>query len=239
MLPVKMEDRSKISGSALVYILVAIALLAALTATFMGSSSQNESSGNALKTFNELNAQIRTIRSAIQECVLTYPGGDKSPGYSQTNAPYPINPNSTYFNGATPGPSASIYAEGARCPGNPGNSNNHARIFGLNSGKFFPAGSVGFNLWRYYNGTDGVYISVATNRTDAYMSTALAKLDDQFAECEADIVDAMTPNALVRMTSDDSNIFCAAGYKCFRIWLIANPSNVYLGDTDGDEAACP
>lgn len=227
-------------GSALIYILVAIALLAGLTATFMGSSNQNQSAERTFDLVTKLGAQIQTIRSAVQECVLTYPDGDKTmPAAPATVGgvavvrPYPLSPSNNYLASHA----ANSFAHFVRCPGNPGNSNNHEPIFN-NSGKYFPRLIEGFNNWRYYNGVDGVYISIANNKTDAYIATALQKLDDQFAECEADIVDAMTPNANVNMTSDGS-VFCAAGFKCFRVWLVANPSNVYLGDTDGDEVGCP
>jgi len=227
------SKKKKQRGSALVYILIAIALLAALTATFMDSSSQQTSSQNTFNTVADLNTQVNFIRSAVQECVITYPSGD-SALVGTTNIPYPINPSSTYLSS----PAASDIVSAIRCPGNPGNSNNHAAIFGGTSGKFLPPPPSLFGAWQYYNGVDGVYISIATNKTDAYLVTALGKLDDQFSECEADVVDARSGN--VNMTSAGaSGPKCASGNLCFRVWLVAQTSNIYPGDTDGDEAACP
>ena len=126
-------------GSALVYILIAIALLAALTASFMKPSSQQTTSQNTFNTITELNSQINFIRSAIQECVLTFPAGDSALVGVDSNVPYPINPSSTYFAAAPKsGAAANNQVRNVMCPGNPGNSNDHADIFGGLSGKFFP-----------------------------------------------------------------------------------------------------
>lgn len=231
-------------GSALIYILIAIALLAALTATFMNSSSQQTSSQSTFNTVTDLNTQINFIRSAIQECVLTYPDGDPAMTAAQAqNIPYPIHPDNAYLAASTP-----AVASGSRdvaligCPGNPGaTANAHKRIFGGSSGKFLPPPPKLFGAWQYYNGTDGVFISIATDKTDAFLKTALAKLDDQFSECEADVVDATS--GVVAMSSDGTATPCPLGSTCFRIRLITTPTATYLGDTDGDEgpsqANCP
>lgn len=219
-------------GSALIYILIAIALLAALTATFMDSSSQQTSSQNTFNTVTDLNSQVNFIRSSIQECILTYPEGDAAL-VSTDNTPYPINPTSTYLSAPRP---ATDLVSGLRCPGNPGDSNDHADIFAGSSGKFLPPPPKLFNPWLYYNGPDGVFFYASTTYTDAFLITALAKLDDQYSECEADIVDASA--APRNMTLAGAPV-CASGSICFRVWIIAQPGNVYNGDADGDEAACP
>src|SRR5688572_18111001 len=142
-----MTKRKQEKGSALVYILIAIALLAALTATFMDSSSQQTSSQNTFNTVTNLNSQISFITSAVQECVLSYPQGDNALA-NTTNVPFPINPTSTYLSG----PAANNNVANVRCPGNPGNSNVHSVIFGGSSGKFMPPPPNLFNAWNYYNG---------------------------------------------------------------------------------------
>ncbi len=224
-------------GSALVYILIAIALLAALTATFMDSSSQQTSSQNTFNTVTDLNSQINFIRSSIQECVLTYPAGDTTT--TLQNAPYPVNPTSAYFTAApcscTVGVSNNVSF--LRCPGNPGNSNNHSLIFGGTSGKFLPPAPKLFNAWSYYSGADGVFFYTSTNKTDSFLTSALAKLDDQFSECEADVI--TTAGAAFTLVTDPVSGApnCPANSSCFRVWLIAKPSNIYQDAVE--TGACP
>ena len=73
---VKQQDNER--GSALVYILIAIALLAALTFTFMQPSSQQTSSQGVFKTVAKLESQTDIIRSTIHACRWAYKRGDTS-----------------------------------------------------------------------------------------------------------------------------------------------------------------
>jgi hypothetical protein len=235
--------RAREQGSALVYILIAIALLAALTFTFMEPSSQQATSQSAFKSLSAIEAQVNTIRSAIQECVLSYPKGDKtivvtgvgSDPYARKN--YPINPNSTHYTAATPGRSGDRLVKNLRCPGNnPGGVNvkDHAMLFTDKSGKFLPPAPELFNDWEYYNGVDGVYFYTYTNKTDAFLKSALLKLDEKFSECEADVIES---GSSAKDIDSDGVQTCAANNLCFRVWLIKNDSAEFNGDTDGDETA--
>ena len=227
------------SGNALIYILVAIALLAALTAVFMEPSSQQTTAQNTFNVVSDVKGQADFIRSAIQECVLTYPGGDDtvdtSGGGTDPGAvfPYPIKPNSTHLTG----PAGNRQVRNLRCPGNPGGDPDHADIFAGSSGKFMPPPVNFFEEWEYYNGTDGVFFYTRTDKSDSFLNTSLQKLDDLFSECQSDIVEASGANE--DMTSTATEIECPDGSKCFRIWLLTNPTAVYNGDSDLDEAACP
>lgn len=226
-----MTRSSTQKGSALVYILIAIALLAALTATFMDSSSQQTSSQNTFNLVSELKSQADMIRSAVQECVLMYPGGDDAlagvvnVGGQQPVFPYPLDPTNSYLDS----PVADADAREIRCPGNPGNSNDHAKIFSGASGKFLPAKPNLFGEWQYYNSADGAFIAIHTNKTDAYIETALQKLDAEYSTCESQYVDARS--AAVDMTSHGGRT-CNAGEQCFRLWILANASATYPGETD-------
>jgi hypothetical protein len=225
-------------GSALVYILIAIALLAALTATFMDSSSQQTTSQNTFNTVTDLNSQI----NFIQECVLTFPGGDTT--QISSNMPYPFNPDSGGNNPATgvawlASAAGDKNVNGLRCPGNPGTSNNHTTIFGGASGKFLPPAPKLFQPWTYYNGTDGVFFYNSTSMSDAYLATSLQKLDDQFSECEADVIDNVGSAAALSLLSSGAAVTCPGYSLCFRVWLISQASANFAGDTDLDEAACP
>jgi hypothetical protein len=238
-------DRRKIMkhktqrGSALVYILIAIALLAALTATFMDSSSQQTSSQSSFNTVAELNSQINFIRSAIEECVLTYPAGDTTMpatnpvgGFSPIR-PYPLMPISSYL--ASPATGSSLVKD-IRCPGNPGNSNNHAKIFSGTSGKFFPPRLNMFGEWHYINHSDGVFIFIATNRTDAFLDTALKKIDEQYAPCEVQYVDNSSGGAGVDFSPMANMTLCGAGTKCLAYRILTTASSVFPGEPAG---TCP
>lgn len=240
---VSVRKRAAEKGSALVYILIAIALLAALTVSFMEPSSQQTSSQNTFKATTAIQSQIDTIRSAMQECVLLFPNGDATidnapagtdPG---ANVRYPINPDSDHFNAATPGKSGDRLVRNMRCPGdNPGNPNeaDHALIFTGQSGKFLGPAPDLFDDWQLYNGTDGVFYWTETSNSDAFLTAALQKLDEKYSECEADIIDASA--AQQALDSDSPAVVsCPQGSTCFRIWVVQESSAVFNGDADGDE----
>ena len=69
----------------------------------------------------------------------------------------------------------------------------------------------------------------------------MQKIDAQYAECEADIIDASGGDIELTSTGTVNDPKCLSGHTCFRVWITAQASAVYLGDTEGDEAAasCP
>lgn len=218
-------SRTGESGSALIYILIAIALLAALTVSFMQPSGNQTQTNNAFKTVSELQSQVDFIRSAVQECVLSHPGGDKSmhtggtPTEPDADHRYPIDPTSAHFAGSTLGPEAggNNFVRLLRCPGNPGgDTNNHERLFGGTTAKFMPPAPKLFNDWRWYNSTDGVFFWIDTQNTDAFIGSALEKLMEEFSACEADTI---TPSDATR-TLAGGGLSCAANSYCFRVWMI-------------------
>ncbi len=230
-------------GSALIYILIAIALLAALTVTFMEPSSQQTTSQNTFKSAADLKSQADFIQTAIQECVLYY--GDKSDPVSlsegfQKNAPFPLLPSSEYFDnhGADTPDITTNEVKYIRCPGNNTNNWDHARIFSGSSGKFIPPQPDLFGEWMYYAGEDGVFIWIKTNKTDAFLQSALEKLDEQYAECEADIITAAA-GVTKDMDSEAVNIAeCAGGATgatCFRVWFKMRGNSQKFPDEPG----CP
>ncbi len=240
--------RSEEQGSALIYILVAIALLAALTIAFMGSSSQQTQSQNSFKLVSELQSQADFIRSSVQECILSHPGGDaRRPGVPDTyvagvpNGPgesdegadhrYPIKPNSTYFSGATVGATVGRLVKDIRCPGNPGDDVNHVALFGGSSGKFMPPAPKLFDDWQWYNGNDGVFFWISTSKTDSYIQTSLDKLNESFATCEADKINAVSGDEIM---DSDGNIKCPSGHYCFRVWLKSNMATAVFPDESAD-----
>jgi type II secretory pathway pseudopilin PulG len=233
-------------GSALVYILIAIALLAALTITFMEPSSQQTSTQNTFKTLTEVESQANVIRAAIQECVLSYPRGDQAIDNSLSGSDpgarrnYPIDPDSAYYSTATPAQSGDHLVRNIRCPGNnPGgvNAHNHELVFTGGEGKFLPPPPALFDEWQYYNGNDGIFFWTDTDKSDAFLLTALSKLDEKFAECEADIIDTSDSPAGAKDLDSAGTLECEAGHVCFRVWMVKNAGAVFNGDSDGDETA--
>ncbi|MEM8833358.1 MAG: hypothetical protein AAGB32_02340 [Pseudomonadota bacterium] len=242
---------NKERGSAFIYILIAIALLAALTASFMRPASQQTTAQNTYQAITGLKSQIDFIQSAIQECILTYPSGDDSdtPALLATSVtqPYPLTPTHEYFTlDNAPTFSADRTAlktddnvESIACPGNPGDSKDHVDIFGGSSGKFLPPPPDLFSPWEYYNDTDGIFYFTETSNTDAFIQTAFAKLDEQFAECQADVIDASGGQLELTSVADATDPKCSAGATCFRFWMITKGTAIYPGDADGEEVGCP
>lgn len=220
------KRRTNQKGNALLYVLIAIALLAALTVSLMDTSGQQVSSQKTNDLAATLKSQISLIQMAIQECALAYPEGD--PGYTAgfSKMPYPLHSDDPYLTS----PAATSYTKDIRCPGNPGNSNNHARIFGGNSGKTFPPPIPGFYDWLYYNFPTGIFIMVMTTRTDSYIDAAFKKVEASYAKCEADIIDGRTAAKVIA----DAGWNCPAGNICLRVWLQTTPSSVFP-----DESGCP
>lgn len=217
----KKQNRKSERGSALVYILIAIALLAALTTTFMEPSSQQTTSQGSFRSAAALQGQINNIRSAVQECVLRYSNGDQAAAIQTSDAGanqiYPLKPNSTYLTG----PAANREVRNIRCPGNPqgGDAADHGAIFTGATGKFLNAPPDLFEEWQWYNGADGVFFWIRTTNSDSFLRTSLEKMDDRFSECEADVVAA---GGTAVDLDQAGTVNCPANNTCFRVWLI-NP----------------
>lgn len=210
-----MTNRSS-RGSALIYILIAIALIAALTAMFMQPSSQQTRSQNGFKLGAELNGQVQMIRAAIQDCILQYPEGDSgTSAVTGYHGQYPVEPDNAYL--ASPAGDKAV--ANIRCPGNNAggvNANNHTAMFGGNSGRFMPATPAMFSPWIYRNGTNmsidgvtttGVFFQINSTATDAFIGEAMQKVDEQFTQCEADYIAGTGSNG------------CPNNTKCLRIWV--------------------
>lgn len=230
----KMAIESGEQGSALVYILIAIALLAALTISFMEPSSQQTQSQNSFNLTSELAAQSEFIRTAVQECVVIHSGGDagalSAVPVAQFNQPFPINPGASYYDNNTVDPDniSDNRVEHLRCAGNPGDNPDHQLIFAGKSGKFLPPPLPLFEPWEWYNGPDGVFFWTRTHATDAYINTALEKLNEQFGPCEADIV--RTSGTSINMDNAGDAVCPYDGTDgdsyCFRVWMVTDTETV-------------
>lgn len=216
-----LKDKRAQRGSALVYILIAVALLAALTVTFMEPSSQQTQSQGSFRIVSQLSSQVEFMRATVQECILAHPKGDRGAMTAgvQNHNPYPLMPNSEYFDdecGANES-TADTLMKDIRCPGDPGDDACHTQIFSGARNKFMPPAPDLFSDWRYYNGADGVFVWIQTDKTDAYLESAIDKIEEGYAKCEADKI--VSAGSATDMTSDNANVVCPANTKCLRIWM--------------------
>jgi hypothetical protein len=207
--PCKLSARAQ-KGGALIYILIAVALLAALTGTFMNSGGQGARTQNAFKLATELNSQARVIRSAIQDCILRYPQGNDAISETGYNDPYPLNPDSTdteYSAYAV----ANKNVDELRCPGA-----NFEKLFGGTLASFLPPPPNLMEPWTYFNGQatiegrvhDGVYFQTRSDKSDPFIGESMSKMDGLFSSCEVDYT-----------VGDDTN-GCEDGFQCLRVWVI-------------------
>ena len=221
-------------GGALIYILIAIALLAALTTTFVQPGGQSSRTQNAFQLASTINSQSRVIRSALQDCILRYPQGNTAIAETGYVHPYPLNPNSedatyTAFDNGDPG---TFVVSDLRCPGA-----NYAQLFG-GSGQFtsyLPPAPDLMEPWTYFNGgsgvpanvvdvfgldMDGVYYQIQSDKSDPFIAEAFQKIDDLASACEIDY------------TVGDGTNGCENGYQCLRFWVIR-------GDDTEATPGCP
>jgi hypothetical protein len=219
-----MNTYSLQKGSALIYILIAIALLALLTVTFMEPSGQQTQSQNSFKSIADLESQIEFIRSSVQECTLLYPAGDITIDNTGSGTDegaiknYPIKPNSTHLLLASRAANRNV--EFLRCPGNPGDSNAHVAMFSGNTGKYLAQPPALFGAWQWYNGVDGVFFWIETDKSDAYLKTALDKLETLYGACEADVLTGPVD------LDSDGDTECPSGSYCFRLFMVRKATAV-------------
>ena len=210
-------------GSALIYILIGIALIGTLTATMLNGSKQNAASQKSFQLAHKMEADIKFIEAAIQECIINYPAGDPTVNSSSTTdagyiTPYPVNTNSDHFVGSTLGKTTLSLVTNIRCPGDPGVDNNHAPIFDPAKGLFMPPSSSNITTWAYSNmaGTylgesvDGVFITTIATKTDLYIQDAMKKVENKYPACKVDFIEGDGTNG------------CANNGFCLRYWIVRN-----------------
>lgn len=203
-------------GGALVYIMIAIALLAALTMAFIQPGGQGAGTQNAFKLATELNSQARVIRSGIQDCILRFPAGDDAITQVGYHHPYPLRPDSSEFD--TPAPDAGV--QYIKCPGTGSGTDvdDQQNIFGGVLSSFLPPAPSIMNEagWVYNNGTgtqhgetyDGVYFRIYSDKSDPFIDDAFQNLDELFSDCEADYIVGDGTNGV------------PTGTKSFRVWVV-------------------
>lgn len=153
-------------GNVLFIILIAVALLAALSATMMQGGGQQAVSISADKLASEVYTQAQGIRSALIECNLTY------------NYGYP----SATYNGAV----GNVECQVDDVP-------TYTSIFTGSAGSFLQDPPKGFGDWQYYNdGAGGISISLSsTVNLDNARSSALGMAAGRFASSEISLVNTV------------------------------------------------
>lgn len=223
-------------GSVMIYILVAVGLLAGVTATMMtGSSNQtNNNKGSGITA--DLKSQLNVIVAAVQECTMTYPNQDGDlTATQQKNAPYPINPKDPYLDDPAAEVVATDEVSYIRCPGNPGTGasgfESQKRIFSGESGKFLPEPPPGFSPWVYYNGVNGVYVMTAALNATVETKKAILAVDIGYNPCQTDVTDLRGTGSSADLSTDivpgdSGEKSCPGGAICFRHWFVQKASAV-------------
>jgi len=205
-------------GGALIYILIAVALLAALTTTFIQPGGQSSRTQNSFKLATLLNSQARVVRSAIQDCVLRFPEGNSAIAETGYFDPYPLNPDSTDATYTAYDVTNKNVSE-LRCPGS-----SFDQIFS-GTGQFssyLPSPPDLMDQWTYFNGgkgtgnevaingldVDGVFFQTTATKSDPFIGEAMGKVDGLMSACEVD-----------HIVGDGSN-GCANNTQCLRFWIL-------------------
>ncbi len=177
------------NGSVILYIFIAIGLLAALTLSLVNTSSEDKTSARAAQISEALYTQAESIRSAVMECSVSYPdgGGDlDSDGDIDTddnnNSPYPLSPTDANNPGGAAADSTLQYL---KCPGAP---SGEELVYGAARGRFLPNPPAGFTDWVYTNHSVNNNVYIRTYGDDS-MATQLAleNLVKRFGNCEAEL----------------------------------------------------
>ncbi|MBU6474709.1 MAG: hypothetical protein KGQ70_01975 [Alphaproteobacteria bacterium] len=183
----------------MLYVLLAVGLLAALTYYFAQDSNENYAAQDAIHISEELYAQINMIKAAVVECSLEYPnGGPYVGGVSEnSNNPFPINPSSANVTQEVAGCTATSNAPNCIAAfGNddvsnlscPGAGIGYEMLFSgaNNQGRYLPPMPAGFTDWFYGNDATGVYITTTTTApSDPASIDALDRLMGKFTSTQA------------------------------------------------------
>jgi len=178
------NNASDQAGNILIYIFIAIGLLATLTLAITRDTSTHDLSRQARENTALLIQQADYIRAAFQECAMLYPdgGGDLDgdgdiDGNDNPYAPYPLSAGSSKQpNGA----GASQYLIDQQCTGAPA-----ARAYMFQPPNQFrvPQPKVA-TQWYYSADADGLRVSVSYNFPNNVGDKMVEMLAQRLPDCE-------------------------------------------------------
>ncbi|MFH1157456.1 MAG: hypothetical protein V1721_01005 [Pseudomonadota bacterium] len=226
-------DKKGQKGSVIVYALMTIFLVGLLIAALSQGPRKNASTEQIDELTLFLQQDIKTIHTAVSECVQMYPdpvdvdGSGVINATDNPNAPFPLycadgacalaTMTSDGVSGTTGVPVA-----GMGCPGAP---DGQRVIFNRNIGNNFRLlGDTTTYTAKYFtDGTEGVYIRITRVDLDDLWQESISRLNGKYSVCSAA---AVAPGASP----------CENG--CFYYWIVRLASNA-LGGESAQPACAP
>jgi len=172
------------SGNILMYVFIAVGLLAALTVAIVKDGTVRDPVQEARRAADVLIQQSNYLRTAFQECAMLYPdgGGDLDGDGDVDNndnpyAPFPLEAtDSKQPNGA----GASQYLIDQQCTGAPAAT---AYMFRPPSRYNVPDPQI-TSQWFYEAGSAGLRLEVSYSFPDQIRDNVVDILDQRLADCE-------------------------------------------------------
>lgn len=200
------QARSRQTGSAIIYVLMAIGLLAALTFAITSDNVGSTTNQSGARMAEDLYSQINLIKSTIVECTMVYPAAGRDydadgdiDQIDHPNMPYPLTPmhaNNPYDDTFT-----TDQVRNLTCTGAP-NAAAAAMFSGIGvKGRFLPPMTNGFTDWLYVSDTDGVRIET-TYDASGEAAEAVKRIRKRMAPCETDLN------------------FDSCGARCLTVWVM-------------------
>lgn len=209
-------EKSRESGSIIVYILIAIFLTGVLIFTATSGAKKSAQTQQLEEAGIAFDADIKTIENGITDCVLNHPdpdiNGDGAVDATDgDNPPFPVYGD--LFSGGTTGDAITDI----RCPG----ANGQPVIFNdLDIGRSFHAlrDTTLYTTTYVNDATEGVYVFIVRSSANALWDETISRLNDKFSTCKAAV--------------STTELGCANG--CLFYW-IKRPAT----STIAVEAGCP
>ena len=205
---------SRQKGSILIYILIAIFLTGLLVAAMTQGTKKSASSEQVNEMMLYIMQDIKTIHSAVTECVQDY-SADVTSG-ANPNIPFPLYcANNACALGGMTSAGAGVAVTLMGCPGAPSTQN---LMFNTNTGHTFNSFKVlgdttNYTTTYFSNATDGVYLRITRAVSDPVWTEVISRLTTKYSQCSS-IVESINP--------DPTGFNCSGG--CFYYFILRKAS---------------